>query len=206
MFGGNAPLSDDRLRVVNFYSDEPLAGACNACGGNLHAEAYRRASAERQQTRVTLESAFASIPVVSIHSPLDWDYSAVMIVTGQSTTGTGPWSEVTSAFSDLFGSQSKVYNQKIAAGEELCKNALRAKALALGCNAIVAADIDYAEVGGARAMLMVCMTGTAIRLRNVEVLGEDAMERLQNLAKLYERLVQLDALQLDENPPNFMPQ
>ncbi|RZI56844.1 MAG: heavy metal-binding domain-containing protein [Zymomonas sp.] len=55
------------------------------------------------------------------------------------------------------------------AGEDLCRASLRVQTVDSGGNAVIAADVDYAEVGGQRAMLMVCMTGTAIRLHNPEV-------------------------------------
>ncbi|MBE5322140.1 heavy metal-binding domain-containing protein [Pedobacter sp. MR2016-19] len=36
----------------------------------------------------------------------------------------------------------------------------------LGGNGIIATDVDYAEVGGAKAMVMVCMAGTAVKIKN----------------------------------------
>jgi uncharacterized protein YbjQ (UPF0145 family) len=48
---------------------------------------------------------------------------------------------------------------------------LRKETLELGGNAVLATDIDYAEVGGDKGMLIVCMTGTAVLLKNPEVLG-----------------------------------
>lgn len=113
-------------------------------------------------------------------------------MTAQSTTGTGLWSDVTSAFTDLFGAQSKVYNSKIRDGENLCLAAVRMQALKLGGNAVVAADIDYAEVGGQRAMLMVCMTGTAVHLSNTDVVGDDLGAVTREIA---DNLQMLDALE-----------
>jgi hypothetical protein len=80
---------------------------------------------------------------------------------------------------------------------------LRVRALDHGCNAIVAADIDYAEVGGTRAMLMVCMTGTAIRLHNTECLDREAAQALAGLPDLYARVQQLAGLQLHANEPDY---
>jgi hypothetical protein len=48
----------------------------------------------------------------------------------------------------------------------------------LGGNAILATDIDYAEVGGGKGMLMVCMTGTAVLLENTAVMGAEIIEGL----------------------------
>ena len=50
-------------------------------------------------------------------------------------------------------------------------NQLRAKALKIGANAVIATDIDYGEVGSLKGMLMVCAAGTAIKLENTNILG-----------------------------------
>jgi uncharacterized protein YbjQ (UPF0145 family) len=97
---------------------------------------------------------------------------------GQSVTGTGVFAEFTSSWTDFFGAQSNAYNQKIAAGEMICQTQLRLKCVELGGNAILAIDIDYAEVGGLKGMLMVCMTGTAVLLENTDIIGKEALEGL----------------------------
>ena len=203
MFGTNAALDGQRVATINLFSETPTESACNACGDKAYLKAYRSAVSEQRRLTAELERDIGAVPIVSIHSPAGWEYAAVTIVTAQSTTGTGVWSDVTSAFTDLFGTQSNVYNQKLLAGEKLCMNGLRVRALAHGCNAILAADLDYAEVGGTRAMLMVCMTGTAVRLDNTEVLGEDVATTLRRLPDLYTRVQRLASLGLDENIPNY---
>ena len=70
-------------------------------------------------------------------------------------------------------------------------------ALDLGGNAVVAADIDYAEVGGASAMLMVCMTGTAVKLSNPEILGDGKAERIDALVIMHTKLREIDEYELD---------
>jgi uncharacterized protein YbjQ (UPF0145 family) len=129
---------------------------------------------------------------------LYWDYGVAGLVTAQSTTGTGVFSEFTSTFTDMFGAQSKVYNEKIRAGENMCQRILRMEALKLKGNAILAADIDYAEVGGAKGMLMVCMTGTAVILRNPEILGEKTVESFKALAEFKARLKHLGQYRIAE--------
>jgi uncharacterized protein YbjQ (UPF0145 family) len=109
---------------------------------------------------------------------MDWRFTPLGLVTGQSVTGTGVFSEFASSWTDFFGAQSKAYNQKIAGGETICQTQLRLKCVELGGNAILATDIDYAEVGGGKGMLMVCMTGTAVLLENTEVMGAETIEGL----------------------------
>lgn len=99
---------------------------------------------------------------------MGWSYEPIGIVTAQTVTGTGIFSDVASAFTDLFGTQSGTYNTKLREGENFCKASLQSQAIELGGNAVLAVDVDYAEVGGQRAMLMVCMTGTAIKVADCQ--------------------------------------
>ena len=71
---------------------------------------------------------------------------------------------------------------------------MRLAAIELGGNAVIAADVDYAEVGGNSAMLMVCMTGTAIHLKNPKILGNGIPEMLELGFAQRMRLRELDQL------------
>lgn len=62
----------------------------------------------------------------------------------------------------------------------------------------MAADIDYAEVGGNKGMLMVCMTGTAVILQNPELLGEKTVKSLNVLGELGVRLTHLDQYKIQD--------
>ena len=115
----------------------------------------------------------------------------VGMVTGQSITGTGIISEIASSFTDLFGMQSGKFGNKIKEGENICKAQLRLAAAHLGACAVIATDIDYSEVGGGKGMLMVCMSGTAIKLNNLDVLDSEAAKKLsdlENISKTYNSL------------------
>ncbi|MGB5609212.1 heavy metal-binding domain-containing protein, partial [Eudoraea sp.] len=58
-------------------------------------------------------------------------------------------------------------------------------------NAILATDIDYAEVGGVKAMIMVCVTGTAVRLKNFDILGSDRLIQFEELKQSHARMVEI---------------
>ncbi|RYX84800.1 heavy metal-binding domain-containing protein [bacterium] len=103
------------------------------------------------------------------------------MVTAQSVTGTGVISEISSSFSDFFGMQSNKLNSKLKNGENICRAELRIEAFRIGANAIIGTDIDYAEVGGDKGMLMVCMSGTAVKLNNPEIISDELSEKLQKL-------------------------
>jgi uncharacterized protein YbjQ (UPF0145 family) len=160
----NEAFSASRLKIINCVRHERLEAACNKCGDEPYADARRELSSESAKLKSELTQVLARIPIVSLQSPMGWKYEPIGIVTGQTVTGTGIFSDVASAFTDLFGTQSGTYNTKLREGEDLCKAQLRSQVIELGGNAVLATDVDYAEVGGQRAMLMVCMTGTAVKV------------------------------------------
>jgi uncharacterized protein YbjQ (UPF0145 family) len=120
------------------------------------------------------------------------------MITGQSTTGNGAVTEFVSSFSNFFGMQSGRYNKKLKDGENICLTNLRKQTLDLGGNAIIAANVYYSEVGGEKGMLMVCMTGTAIRLKNLSILGKDREENIGKLTELNDRIQILSFYDTDE--------
>jgi uncharacterized protein YbjQ (UPF0145 family) len=197
VFKSNFMLPGGKTAAINDHHRLTLEHACEACGISLYHEASAPLMQERSRLRAALAQTIAIVPILSLHSPVGWDYRALGIVTAQSTTGTGLFADVASAWTDAFGMQSGIYNRKIRDGENLCKRSLRLSALEAGGNAIVAVDVDYAEVG-ASGMLMVCMTGTAIELRNPNIIAEGREDQLNELVRLHQRLVQLDSFGLGE--------
>ncbi len=155
---------------INKMLNKDKSGYCSKCGRELLEEAKRILSEEISRCEQILEKYIDEIPVVSLYQPYDWQYETLGIVTGQSTTGTGVVAEVFSDFSDFLGRQSKTYNRKLAEGERLCLAQLRYKTINLGGNCVIGVDIDYSELGSLKGMIMVCATGTAVKLKNIEVL------------------------------------
>jgi uncharacterized protein YbjQ (UPF0145 family) len=188
VFGSNFKLGKKKLAIINLYHSEVASERCDKCGEGLFVKYKDMLIEEKKSLESDLRKELRTVPILSLQSPLNWDYSVCGLVTAQSTSGTGALSDLTSTFTDFFGAQSKTYNEKIKRGEEMCKAILRREAVELGGNAVIAADIDYAEVGGGRAMLMICMTGTAVLLKNPEILGEVACLSFAGLEKTTERL------------------
>lgn len=188
-------LDAGSVKLINEYSDKKSDHYCNKCGKTLLEEADFKLRTEKIAITNEMEGILDAIPVISIHTPFDWDYKIIRMVTGQSTTGTGVIAEFSSSFTDLFGKQSGRYNKKLKSGENLCFAQLRKQALDLGGNAVIATDIDYSEVGGEKGMLMVCMGGTAVILNNPIVLGEERATQIAQLAVLNKRLQFLNSFE-----------
>lgn len=194
MISSNEALPIYKVRVINQGRDEPWQAACDKCGGEAYAEARRQLSDESTALKTALKQILPRVPVVSLQNPMGWTYEPIAIVTGQTVTGTGIFSDVASAFTDLFGAQSGSYNSKLREGENLCKTQLRGQAIELGGNAVLAVDVDYAEVGGQRAMLMVCMTGTAVRITGLSPADDSFLTDAAEAGRQAQRIREIEGL------------
>ena len=72
---------------------------------------------------------------------------------------------VFSGITDIFGGRSSTYENELQearekAIDEMCKRAER-----LGANAVVGVDVDYEVLGKENGMLMVSVSGTAVKLK-----------------------------------------
>lgn len=153
VFSSKRCYTAEAIEFINTFTDSKATGYCEKCGPSLLNKARYEAREQAQQLDATLHKNIHHIPLLSLHNPEGWQAKPLGLVTGQSVTGTGVFSEFASAWTDLFGAQSKAYNQKFAGGEKLCQTQLRLKCLEMGGNAVLAVDIDYAEVGSDKSML-----------------------------------------------------
>jgi uncharacterized protein YbjQ (UPF0145 family) len=187
LIGSIKLVEEQKKNLINEYSITKSAGYCTKCSKQPYEESLAKYNEELNSLHKKIQQLIVFIPIVSIQSPHRWEYEVIGLVTGQSVTGTGVISEFTSSITDMFGEQSGRYNKKIKNGELLCANQLRKQTLDIRGNAIIATDVDYAELGGDKGMIMVCMTGTAIRLTNPEVLGDSRVSRIVELVEANKR-------------------
>lgn len=187
IISSNSLYSEMKTAIINEYNEPKSNGYCSKCGKQLYEKYSNQILFERKNLLNELERLIITIPVISIHTPLNWDYEVHGMVTGQSTTGTGVITEFTSSYTDLLGVQSGRHNRKLKKGEDMCFLQLRKQALDIGANAVIATDIDYSEVGAGKGMLLVCMAGTAIKLKNIDVIGAGKAQLLQKLTKANDR-------------------
>lgn len=187
----NKLLTDKETKFLNLVLEQDQTGYCEICGSEKLDKAKIDLDKERSQLVSYLETNISRVRILTTHVPHNWQYDALSIVTGQSVTGTGVLSEFKSGFTDFFGGQSGSFNKKLAIGENLCFAQLRSKAINLGANAIIGTDVDYGDVGEGKGMLMVCAAGTAVKVSNVEVLGDDAAV-VHELAIKSKRLIEID--------------
>ncbi|MFO7970979.1 MAG: heavy metal-binding domain-containing protein [Desulfobacterales bacterium] len=191
VFRENELLNKKKIRIINEYTDNASKAYCNKCGDFLYTLAKEKIQEKIASINSSLEEKAKHIVILTTHIPIGWDYRALGIVTAQTTTGTGVLAEFTSEFTDFFGAQSGAYNKKLAEGENSCFSQIGMKTLGLGGNAVIAADIDYTEVGGLKGMLMVCMAGTAVALKNTEILGSEKAKELNDIDSMIAMLHKL---------------
>jgi uncharacterized protein YbjQ (UPF0145 family) len=87
------------------------------------------------------------------------------IVNGEAIMGANLFRDLFAGLRDIVGGRSGAYEKELRRAREVAFEEIRAAASELGANAVVGIDIDYEVVGDKGAMLMVCVSGTAVRVR-----------------------------------------
>lgn len=190
----NRLASEKQVAFIHDFTENTSESYCSNCITDMLQLAKTNFQEEMRLLKDRLETELQNIPIITIHSPANWDYKTLGMVTAQSVIGTGMISEIASSWTDFFGKESNIFNSKIKKGEDNCMTILRTKALSMGAHAILGTDIDYSEVGGGKGMLMVCMAGTAVRFTNSSHPGIDLefFERLQKCKMRLEFMMSKD--------------
>lgn len=169
VFLKNNRIVDEKLtNCIHEFTDNKAESYCAHCLTVLLLQAKSNYRKEVDELKKFLEGAISTISIVTVHSPYNWEYEILGMVSAQSVIGTGVISEIASSWTYFFGKESNSFNDKIKKGEDNYMNQLRSKAIKLNARAIIGTDIDYSEVGGGKGMLMVFMAGTAIKFNNPE--------------------------------------
>jgi len=86
------------------------------------------------------------------------------IVTGEVIVGANIFKDLFAGIRDIVGGRSGAYEGALRDARNEAFRELQAEAEARGADAVVAVDIDYEVVGANGSMLMVSVSGTAVRL------------------------------------------
>lgn len=84
------------------------------------------------------------------------------IVTGEVIVGANLFRDLFAGIRDIVGGRSGAYEDVLQRAREQAIGEMRARAAALGANAVVGVDLDYEVLGSNGSMLMVSASGTAI--------------------------------------------
>lgn len=191
-FFGTNRIKTNNIDHINTYLGKNVAAFCETCWDFNYTIAMGNYREEINKYKKIQTELIHIIPCINVQATNIWDYEIIGLVTAQSTMGTGFYSELSSDFNDFFGLESQTMNKKVSLGEQNCLNIMRVKTLGLGGNAVIGIDIDYAEVGSLRGMILVCTTGTAVRIKNLEVFGDKTREAMESLYESSENIKNLN--------------
>lgn len=85
------------------------------------------------------------------------------VVTGEAILGANMMKDLFASFRDIVGGRSTAYEEELRKARDIALNEMQAEAEKLGANAVVGVDLDYETVGSQGGMLMVTVSGTAVR-------------------------------------------
>jgi len=86
------------------------------------------------------------------------------VVTGEAIMGANMFKDLFAGIRDLVGGRSSAYEKELGNAREVAFQEMRERAAALGANAVVGVDIDYEVLGQNNGMLMVSVSGTAVKI------------------------------------------
>lgn len=189
MFESNVIQSQEITDEINNYFENKNSKAyCSSCSKEL-LETKKSEIGKVQKKKLDLANKIIpNMPIITTHTPYNWEYKTCGIVTGIANMGTGLLSDLNSSVSDILGKQSSSYNNKMILSEKKCYRQLKVKALELNANAVIGVDIDYNEIGGKKQIQMVAMAGTAVKVTNIwKVMGNnfDFKEYNNNCSKYF---------------------
>ena len=86
------------------------------------------------------------------------------VVTGEVIVGANLFKDLFAGIRDIVGGRSGAYESTLRSARETAFQELESEAVRLGANAVIGVDIDYEVIGKEGSMLMVTVSGTAVRL------------------------------------------
>lgn len=86
------------------------------------------------------------------------------IVFGEVIAGVNVIKDFAAGLTNFFGGRSNTYEEELTNAREQALKELEQRASAMGADAVVGIDMDYEVLGSDNGMLMVTVSGTAVRL------------------------------------------
>ena len=86
------------------------------------------------------------------------------VVFGEVIVGINFIKDFAASIRDFIGGRSNTYEKELIAARDSAMNEMRQRAMAMGADAVVGIDVDYEVLGKNGGMLMVTVSGTAVRL------------------------------------------
>lgn len=92
-------------------------------------------------------------------------YEYMNIVVGEAILGANIFKDIFGAIRDIVGGRAGAYEKEMKKARQIAFDEMEEEAKRLGANGIVGIDIDYEVVGQQGGMMMVSVSGTAVKYR-----------------------------------------
>ncbi|MCW8126497.1 heavy metal-binding domain-containing protein [Microbulbifer halophilus] len=86
------------------------------------------------------------------------------VVVGEAILGANVFKDIFGSIRDIVGGRSGSYEKEMGRARKIAFEDMEQEAIKLGANGIIGIDIDYEVVGAQGAMMMVSVSGTAVKL------------------------------------------
>ncbi|AIW15743.1 heavy metal-binding domain-containing protein [Vibrio tubiashii] len=91
------------------------------------------------------------------------DYLGVVV--GEAILGANIFKDMFGAIRDVVGGRSGAYEREMGRAREIAFQEMESRARELGADGIVGIDIDYEVIGSGGSMMMVSVSGTAVKFK-----------------------------------------
>ncbi|WP_425667355.1 heavy metal-binding domain-containing protein [Vibrio tubiashii] len=91
------------------------------------------------------------------------DYLGVVV--GEAILGANIFKDMFGAIRDVVGGRSGAYEREMGRAREIAFQDMESRARELGADGIVGIDIDYEVIGSGGSMMMVSVSGTAVKFK-----------------------------------------
>ena len=99
-------------------------------------------------------------PTVEGHNILEYKG----VVFGEVIAGVNFFRDIAAGIRNIVGGRSASYEEELIAARNQALQEMTDRAVRVGANAVVGIDIDYEVLGEGNGMLMVSVSGTAVRI------------------------------------------
>lgn len=87
------------------------------------------------------------------------------VVVGEAILGANIFKDIFGAIRDIVGGRAGAYEEELGKARDIAFQEMEIEANAMGANAIVGIDLDYEVIGIKGGMMMVSVSGTAVKIR-----------------------------------------
>lgn len=161
---GLVSADENELNEYRMQGQEIPSPICHACSLPY---VYRAKQALNINVELYENEKIPDIPVYTFNPLNNNEYINIGFISAHIALGTGPFTSILSSIEDLSGEQSDIYDKKMIKAENLCLEKFKKNASKINADAIVGVHVSYTELTAGHGMVMVCMSGTAIKYREI---------------------------------------